>query len=300
MMLVRSPEPERLAAALPAAAAQLDVPVFGPDATPGGWLLMVDFGDGTPAARHDALVGFAAQLKVDGEILPAPEIGDRYLTLDGFPVMARAMLRSPGQTVGMPPTAEVVSAALDWLQSCRRPGDELLGLIVSMESPLSWPRVRPMLDMVLQGEAGASVLTTDFATAAAAVSFPSSHLSGPTLTAAGAGWGPAEVADRMRAQRDHIRRHAGVLGWAGVTAQGTRTGSVWLSDNGRYEAAQPRPLWYQMLTAEQVRHLGDPPKGATPLPGGRAEVTIGEPEQWVPGHRDNRTVERLARRILKT
>lgn len=299
VMLVRSPEPERPAASLAAAAARFDAPVFGPDAVPGGWLLMVDFGDGAPAARRNALERFAAGLEFDGEIVPPPEIGDRYLALDEFPVMARAMLRSPGQRIGMPPTAEVVTVALDWLHARQRPGDELLGVIVSTESRLSWASVRPMLDIVLRGNAGASVLTTDFAAAAAAVCFPSSHISGPTLTAAGAGWGAAEVADRMREQRDHIRRHAGVLGWAGVTAQVTRRGSVWLSDNTRYEAAQPRPLWYQVLTAEQVRQLGGPPEGAAELPDGRAELTIGEPEQWVPGHRDHRKVDRLARRVLK-
>jgi hypothetical protein len=34
------------------------------------------------------------------------------------------------------------------------------------------------------------------------------------------------------------------------------------------------------------------------LPSGRFELTIGEPEQWVPGHRDHDAIRARARHIL--
>ena len=45
---------------------------------------------------------------------------------------------------------------------------------------------------------------------------------------------------------------------------------------------------------------GNRPAGAAELPGGRVEVTIGEPEQWLPGHPDRAAVENEARRITGT
>lgn len=42
------------------------------------------------------------------------------------------------------------------------------------------------------------------------------------------------------------------------------------------------------------------PAGATELPGGRVEVTIGEPEQWLPGHPDRAAVGNEARRLTGT
>jgi hypothetical protein len=40
------------------------------------------------------------------------------------------------------------------------------------------------------------------------------------------------------------------------------------------------------------------PPGAAELASGRFELTIGEPEQWVPGHRDHKAVRARARHIL--
>jgi hypothetical protein len=38
----------------------------------------------------------------------------------------------------------------------------------------------------------------------------------------------------------------------------------------------------------------------TAQPGGRVEVTIGEPEQWLPGHPDRAAVGNEARRLTGT
>jgi hypothetical protein len=46
---------------------------------------------------------------------------------------------------------------------------------------------------------------------------------------------------------------------------------------------------------ERLRGL---PPGMVELASGRFELTIGEPEQWVPGHRDHKAVRARARHIL--
>ena len=43
---------------------------------------------------------------------------------------------------------------------------------------------------------------------------------------------------------------------------------------------------------------GGLPPGAAELASGRFELTIGEPEQWVPGHRDHKAIRARARHIL--
>jgi hypothetical protein len=64
------------------------------------------------------------------------------------------------------------------------------------------------------------------------------------------------------------------------------------------DGPDPSPLWFQILTAEQVRALGGPPPGSVPLPDGRAELTVGEPEEWVPGHPRHEAVRARARELL--
>jgi hypothetical protein len=65
------------------------------------------------------------------------------------------------------------------------------------------------------------------------------------------------------------------------------------------DESEAGPMWYQVLSGTQLARLGGPPPGAAELAGGRFELTIGEPEQWVPGHRDHDAIRARARYLLR-
>jgi len=54
----------------------------------------------------------------------------------------------------------------------------------------------------------------------------------------------------------------------------------------------------RMLSEGHLDRLGGPPEGAHPIGGGRVELTVGEPEQWLPGHPDRVAVVQRARTLL--
>ena len=58
------------------------------------------------------------------------------------------------------------------------------------------------------------------------------------------------------------------------------------------------PMWYRVLSRAQLERLRALPPGAVELAVGRSGLTIGEPEQWVPGHRDHDAIRARARHIL--
>jgi len=60
----------------------------------------------------------------------------------------------------------------------------------------------------------------------------------------------------------------------------------------------PDVMWYTMLSSGHLQRLGGPPDGAVELPGGRVELTIGDPEQWIPGHPDLVTVRARGASLL--
>jgi hypothetical protein len=71
------------------------------------------------------------------------------------------------------------------------------------------------------------------------------------------------------------------------------------SKDGEFRPGQDQiPMWYQVLSQAQLERLRGLPPGAAELASGRFELTIGEPEQWVPGHRDHKAVRARARHIL--
>ena len=59
-------------------------------------------------------------------------------------------------------------------------------------------------------------------------------------------------------------------------------------------------MWYQILSREQRGRLGGPPPSSVTLPGGRVELTVGEPEQWLPRHPDRLAISLQAARLLGT
>jgi hypothetical protein len=60
----------------------------------------------------------------------------------------------------------------------------------------------------------------------------------------------------------------------------------------------PEAMWYQILSPGHLDRLGGAPPGAVPLRDGRVELTVGEPEQWLPGHPDAAAIRRHARDLL--
>jgi hypothetical protein len=120
--------------------------------------------------------------------------------------------------------------------------------------------------------------------------------TGLSLMAAGAAWPAAEIARHMRGQRDVILEHAPDLAWAGVTAQ--TDNRYLLTAAPSRTTPVPGPLWFQYMSAGQLRELGGPPEGSVELPSGGFALTVGDAEQWVPGHPDHDEVLERARRLI--
>jgi hypothetical protein len=109
------------------------------------------------------------------------------------------------------------------------------------------------------------------------------HACAPGLTA-------ADLGEFLRDQRETIRASAGqpFLVWAGAMAL-PRTWYLTMAGEPPDEIRNG-PMWYQLLSKDRLHRLGGPPPGAVLLPGGRVELTIGEPEQWLPGHPEHAVV----------
>jgi len=284
--------------------------VMGPYLIPGSCLLLVDF---EAATLPDVLVQVPGILArhlgeagiTEAVIGPPHRIGARYEPLQAFTPVARAWLVGPqpeGGT-GVFPSLEpaLAEAGTRWISGLTRPGMEFRAVIVGMDSPVTADTLRQILDMLPRSgpQHTVTAVATDFSTRAASVVFGDFLSTAVTLTAARASWPATEVAAQMRAQREVIRACASLpeLEWAGVTAEASNDYML-IHDPWRPGYQMISPVWYQVLSQEQLRQAGGPPRGAAPLPGGRIELTIGEPEQWVPGHSGHDAVQEQARRIL--
>jgi hypothetical protein len=60
----------------------------------------------------------------------------------------------------------------------------------------------------------------------------------------------------------------------------------------------PEAMWFQVLSPGHLERLGGPPPGAEPLADGRIGLTVGEPEQWLPGNPDEPRLRARARELL--
>jgi hypothetical protein len=159
------------------------------------------------------------------------------------------------------------------------------------------------LGPALAGQAPVAVVASDFRSEAFVAAVEGS-LQGVVkhalLTAAG-----ADPVGAMRRQRELARAHAGMLAWAGVDVTPDAGGALSAQWTGRRPGGEhvadlivPDAMWFQVLSAGHQARLGGPPAGALPLLGGRIEVTVGEPEQWLPGHPDGPAVRARARELL--
>lgn len=319
MLHVTAADPGRATEAVRAALPEIgglapaDTPavLMGPFRLPDGCLLLADFEAVTPPEARARIPGILARhLEQDGiteaEIGTASPAGPRYDVPGSFTPVAQAWLAGPGLQRGsgiFPVLAPaLVDAGTRWLGGRLAPGTELHAILAGMDVPVTLEA----LDAVLAGarRAGAYAMTavaTDFSSVAISVVFGEFLGTGVSLLAAGANWTAAEVAGQMRAQRETIRSAAAgeSLAWAGVTAQPGGRFAFGANPAAR-DYRMVGPVWYQVLSADQLARLGDRPAGAAELPGGRVEVTIGEPEQWLPGHPDRAAVETEARRITGT
>ncbi|WP_346536286.1 hypothetical protein [Micromonospora sp. DPT] len=290
---------------------------------PGAQLLLVDFGS-LPDEQVLAVPRLLAEQLRDGDVrdavvsLAVPGRTDR---LQEFGMAARAYLAGP---VGAPfgpapprPPLPLLDIAVDWLHAARDPAADVAAVVLGVETPVPARSLRPVAEAVLTTPAGATTVTvvaTDFATELVAASVGAAYRNGlpaATLTVAPGQGDRAEVTRRMRQLRDLIRAHAELLVWARVDAEPDtrlvlRHDWVPRADRGRSQpdvaaladVLVPDVMWHQLLSPGHLERLGALPEGALPLSGGRAELTIGEPEQWLPGHPDAAAVRKHGRGML--
>lgn len=284
--------------------------VSDPVTIPDGQLLMIDFASTPPRLCREAPRILAGHLEEAGvqnaEIGLAPTIGAaRLKAIKSYSPVARALLlgvsgtpRPGGKDV---PPGDLISLAEEWLHGQQRASTELTALIISTAVPLTWETLRPVVDAALPSGDTIAVLAIEPMSTIASVLIGELAGHGVALSIAGKKWSFRQVAIQMRSQRNLIRtRAAGLseLAWAGVTASGQSTDLI-MPDLMAWGREDPGPMWYQVLSEAQLRRLGGPPPDAEELPDGRFEFTIGEPEQWVPGHPQRDAIVAQARRILQ-
>jgi hypothetical protein len=323
--------------------------VSRPVPVPGGHLMLVDLENASKRVLRAIPDWLVEELTAAGIAeavveLPPP-MGERYYDVWAFAPAARAFLVPP---VAWPPhegpphdgvPLDLLDAALAWLRDQAGPEEPPFAQALGVEIPLTWETAREVGAGVLRsGQTTSVTLVTDFATSVAGAVVSNGPVSngpvsngpvsnGPvsngrhgvnpraSVTAAGADWAPGAVAERMRGQREAIRRYPHPLGWAGVTAEADAQWTMledWVERpedrTSREEFRRlpelasdvlvPDAMWYQVLSAGHLERLGGPPQGAVPLRDGGYELTIGDPEQWLPGHPDRYRVRDRGRELL--
>jgi hypothetical protein len=285
--------------------------VAEPVTVPGGQLLVIDYAS-TPArlCRHTPgiLIRHLEAARVqDAQIGLAPKLGGQRsgvlasLTPRRLGRAARERAPVPAWRAGRRAACQhLIDVATGWLRGQSQPGMDLLGLILSMGVPLTWDSVIPVVTGVLATGSTAALLASDFRTRAAVAVLGDLALTGVSLRVASTDRLAGRIATAMRRQRDTIRSAAAGVGWAGVTAQANPSPPFRLHlPNPAVESEfDAGPMWYQVLSQAQLERLRALPPGAVELASGRFELTIGEPEQWVPGHRDHDAIRARARHIL--
>ncbi|MFC0028706.1 hypothetical protein ACFFMM_04110 [Micromonospora chaiyaphumensis] len=281
---------------------------------PGRHLLAVDFGslpDDQVLAVPDLLLAELRRAGVGDAEVGVAHPGD----LDNRPGLTpavRAYLRGPvaapfGDVPAGPPVA-LLDLAAGWV--ARHSVGRLSLVVFGVETALPAETAPGVARSALAtaGQTTTVSLVADGAPVAAATVGTAMRDAAP---AAALTLAPA-TPESMRELRELLRAHADTVIWAGVAAE---PDARRLLDHGwaaRAEPGQaqppdvamladllvPEPMWYQVLSAGHLERLGGPPPGALPLPGGRVELTVGGPEQWLPGHPDATAVRRRARDLL--
>jgi hypothetical protein len=319
-------EPDRLFNALSAAAADISdigfyagepspanpdgdweaAEVTGPIPVPGGGILQIHAGNTPPEMRIGEIPRLLAQSLelaaiADATIGPAPVTGWRYQDLKSLGPAVRTLLcgrpREPGGRRSVPPV--LIGIAVDWLHREFQPGWELQALLIAAEIPVTWETLRSVIDGGLRALMSVSVVATDFAASGAVIKLGDCLGTGVAMLAARTGWTTAEITSHMLQMREETRGHAQQpeLWLASVTAAPDEW-SLRYTGLSNWSADFYHLAWYQILSPERLRRLGGPPPGSAELPGGRFELTVGQPEQWLPGHPDYDAVRERAARLL--
>ncbi|WNM40948.1 hypothetical protein RMN56_06240 [Micromonospora halotolerans] len=281
---------------------------------PGRQLLAVDFGslpDEQVLAVPDLLVAELRRAGVGDAEVGVAHPGD----LDNRPGLApavRAYLRGPvaapfGDAPAGPPVA-LLDIAADWVVG--RGVGQLSLVVFGVETALPAETASGVARSALAtpGQATTVSLIADGAPVAAASVGTSMR---DAARAAALTLAPA-TPENMRELRTLLRAHADAVVWAGVAAEPDARRLLAHGWAPQVEPGQapppdvavladvlvPEAMWYQILSAGHLERLGGPPPGAVPLPGARVELTVGEPEQWLPGHPDAAAVRRRARDLL--
>jgi hypothetical protein len=285
-----------------------NVEVHGPIRAPGGSLLMLHAGNIAPEMNIRDIPGILVRRLeeagiTDAKVTRARQITSRYQTLESFGPLARAVICGPGRLGPGHPTPslkpELMSVAEAWLRAKAPPGWELLALLISAEIPVTFETLGPVVLGGLKGLGCVSAITSDFASGAAGIVLGQCLGQGIALSEHLAEWGAADIAAGMRDLRDLVRSHAQSpqMSWAYVTAE-PENRYLWLDEGMHPDEWRVDAHWYQVLSAERLGLIGGPPRGSVELPGGRIELTVGEPEQWIPGHPDRDAVQEQARGLL--
>jgi hypothetical protein len=327
-VLVRSPaEPDRLFNALSAAAADIGdigfywndpspanphgdweaAEVTGPIPVPGGGILQIHAGNTPPEMRIGQIPRLLAESLelagiTDATIGPAPVVGTRYEVLKSLGPAVRTVVCGPRPVPGggkWSVPSVLTDIAVAWLRGELQPGWELQALLIAAEIPVTWENIRSVIDGGLRALMSVSVIATDFAASGAAIEIGECLGCGVAMSAARAGWTTAQITSHMLQMREELRGHAQQpeLWLASVTAAPDdrslrHTGLTnWFEDFHHL-------AWYQILSPERLRRLGGAPPGSAGLPGGRVELTVGEPEQWLPGHPDHDAIRDRAAQLL--
>ncbi|MCA2216598.1 hypothetical protein [Jidongwangia harbinensis] len=212
----------------------------------------------------------------------------------------------PGGAAGPGGLLEVAGA---WLLGEHRPADSLVAMASSVAVDVEPGALVPALAPVLAAGATAVAVSTNFAgrVAAAVVGTGADPAGSAAFTMAA---GDAEVAGALRRQREVLLRYADRVVWAGVTAEPDADDLLFLRwrDRGSppdrpsvdrlAEVAVPDAMWCQILSPGHLARLGGPPPGATEVAPDRFVLTLGEPEQWLPGHPDREVLRRRGRDLL--
>jgi hypothetical protein len=285
--------------------------VAEPVTVPGGQLLMIDYSSTPPRLCRQTpgiLIRHLEAARVrDAQIGLAPRLSDhKYAVLGSLTPVAWAGLRAsvapypPGGLAAVPRAQQLIDIAVGWLRGQSQPGMELLDVVITTGIPLTWDVVVPVVTGVLAAGSYTTLIASDFKTRAAVAVLGDLALTGVSLRVAGVDRAAGRVAAAMRGQREAIRAAATEVGWAGVTARANPSSParLHLPDLTVRDEFGAGPMWYQLLSPAQLERLRGLPPGAVELPSGRFELTIGEPEQWVPGHRDHDAVRARARHIL--
>jgi hypothetical protein len=286
---------------------------MGPYLVPDGCVLLGDFPAGIVAdiparvpgilARHLEAAGIT-----EAEIRLA-RVADRYDPVTSFAPAARAWLvgsmPQPGSGVFPALEPRFIEAGAGWIGGQLRPGAELTAVLVAMEVPVSLDGLRRVLDGRRDGPPGTPenrvcAVATDFTSFAAGVHFGDFLGTSVTLSVAGAGWTAAEITAQMRGQQEVVRSCAGAAGleWAGVTADYDNSTLLLGDAVYRMKYQHIGPVWYQLLSEEQLGQAGGPPPGAVRLPGGRFELTVGEPGDWLPDSPSRAAAEQRVRGLV--